>query len=137
MTSPAQTAEAAEERRELWRLAAGFAVGAGVIHWVFAIAGLPLVLLAFSLTAFAGAAAFGRIGHDVHLIFSLIALAIGRIMSWLGVALMYVVGIAFIGSILRLFGVDRLDRDFARCRTKPTMFVDPPETTVESFRRQS
>ena len=137
MTAKVRKTESVAERRELWRLAAGFAIGGGVIHFAFGASGLPLVLLILSFIAFAGAAAFDRIGHDVHLVFSLSSLVIGRSVSWLALALMYLVGIACLGSILRSLGMNQLERDFDRCRAKPTMLVDPPETTAQSFRRQS
>jgi hypothetical protein len=125
------------ERRELWRLAGGLAVGAVVLHFLFGAVVLPLILATLSLLALLGAAAFSRCGHDVYLVFSLVALLIGRVISWLMVALTYVLGIALFGSITRIFGMNKLDRDFRRCRQKPTMLVDAPHTSPESFTRQS
>ena len=127
----------ASKRTELWRLFAGFAVIAVGLHLLFGLTGLPAVLAVLSVVAFAGAAWFARIGHDVYLVFSLVALLIGNVVSRVIVGAMYLLGIVLLGSVGRIFGMNKLERDFERCRAKTTMLVDAAETTSESFRRQS
>jgi hypothetical protein len=129
--------ELASERRELWRLAGGLAAAALVLHFLFGAVVLPLILATLSSLALLGATAFRRCGHDVHLVFSLLAHLIGRVISWLMVALTYALAIALLGSAIRIFGMNKLDRDFRRCRQKPTMLVDAPHTSLDSFTRQS
>ena len=135
MTSKASSASA--ERLELWKLAAAFAVGAIALHFLFGWTGLPTVLACLSGVALCGAVFFRQIGHDVCLVFNLIAMLLGGVVSRLVIALMYFVGVLCFGSILRLFGMNRLERDFERCRARRSMLADAPTTTAESFRRQS
>jgi len=129
--------DAASERRELWKAAVGLAVASVVLHLLFGMRVVPAILLALGALAFVGAVAFRHFGRDVFLFLMLGALAIGRVVSWLMVSLMYVTGIALSGLVARLFGMNRLERDFARCRGKTTMLVDAPPTTRETFSRQS
>jgi hypothetical protein len=125
------------ERAELWKLTAAFAAGAVILHLVFGWKGLPIALACLSGIALCGAAFFSRIGHDISLVFGLIALLLGGVVSRVVIAAMYFVGVLCFGSVLRLFGMDRLDRDFQKCRARPTMLTDAPASPVESFRRQS
>lgn len=97
----------------------------------------PAVLLLLSLLAFAGAIYYRRIGHDVYLAFALVALALGLIVSPLIVFVAYALGVGLFGSLLRLAGMNKLKRNFMKCRAEPTMFVNPSPTTPEGFRRQS
>jgi hypothetical protein len=127
----------ASERRELWRVAGGLAGGALALHLLIGAVVLPAILASLAAIALLGAIAFRRFGRDVHLVLSLLAMAVGRVVSWLAVALMYVLGIALLGSIMRLFGMNRLERDFRLCRKKGTMLVDAPQTSRDSFSRQS
>jgi hypothetical protein len=137
MLSPNFSSDPKRERVELLILAIGLLVIAGVFGGFLNGRVFPAVLLAFSFLAFAGVIFHRRAGHDVYLIFALIALAIGRIVSPLVVFLAYVPGIGLMGSALRLIGMNKLKRDFGKCRAEPTMFIDPRPTTHDGFRRQS
>ena len=61
----------------------------------------------------------------------------GRLITPIALALMYGLAIILCGGILRLFGMNRLERDFARCKEKDTMFYDAPVTKRADFERQS
>jgi hypothetical protein len=126
-----------KERAQLLVLAGGLAAIAVTFAFFLGARVFPGVLLALAALALTGAVLHRRIGHDVYLVFALIALAVGRIISPVVVFLAYLLGVSLVGLILRAFGMDKLKRDFIRCREAPTMFVDPPHTPPESFRRQS
>ncbi len=97
----------------------------------------PTVLGAVSVLALLGALLHHWIGRDVYLLFMLVASVIGGVVSRVMVAVTYGVAIGGFGSLARLFGMDRMRRDFEACRAAPTMFVDAPESDAESFGRQS
>lgn len=81
--------------------------------------------------------AYPLIGRSVFLVFALIGYWISQIISWLMVYLMYLLGIKLFGFLLRLCGMNRLERNFGVTKRKHTMFHDAPETDLESFGRQS
>lgn len=137
MLSASLRRSAAEERSQLLFLGIGLAAVASALAWVFGARVFPGILAAFACAALAGWVAYRRIGHDVYLVFALIALAIGRIVSPVVVFIMYLAGIALVGAALRVFGVNRLKRDFRSCKQLPTMLVDATQPSDESFRRQS
>jgi len=137
MLSPSLRRSPAEERTQLLFVAVGFTAIAVAIAWIFDARVFPGILGALACFAFAGWIAYGRIGHDVYLIFALIALAIGRIVSPVIVFVMYMASIGGVGLVLRAFGVNRLNRDFKACKRKPSMLVDATQPSEESFRRQS
>jgi hypothetical protein len=137
MLSPNFSPDPKRERVELLILGIGLLVIAGVFGGFLHGRIFPAVLFAFALLAFAGVIFHRRAGHDVYLIFALIALAIGRIVSPVVVFLAYLPGIGLMGSALRLVGMNKLQRDFHKCRAETTMFIDSRPTTHEGFRRQS
>ena len=137
MLSPNFSSGPKRERTELLILGVGLLVIAGVFGGYLHGRIFPGVLLASALLAFAGAMFHRRVGHDIYLIFALIALAIGRVVSPVVVFLAYLGGIGLMGSALRLIGMNKLKRDFTTCRAEPTMFIDPTPTTEDGFRRQS
>ena len=126
-----------EERRQLIGLGLGFAAVA-VLLWLLAeVAVLPVILASLALAALSGAAAYAKIGRGCYLIFSVMALAIGTVLSRLAEAVMYVLAIVLPGLVFRCFRMNRLDRSFSACRQRETMFRDAAETDLESFGRQS
>lgn len=126
-----------KERTELSKLAAGFGAMAAVLHLLFGAIVAPIVLVGLSLVAIRGVTASPDVRHDIYLVFSLFSIAVGRVASWAMITLMYACGIVVLGSIMRAFGMDKLERDFQRCRSKSTMLVDAQRSTPESFMRQS
>jgi len=126
-----------KERAQLLFLSAGLALIALVFAFALDARIFPALLLVLTALALGGALFHRHIGHDVYLVFALIALTIGRIASPVIVFLAYMLGVGLFGLILRAVGMDRLKRNFTRCRGATTMFVDPPPTPPESFRRQS
>jgi fatty acid desaturase len=125
------------ERSQLLWLGAGLAVigtgfGCAFGRWTF-----PAILLGLAALALVGALADRRVGRSVFLVFTLVSLTVGRLVSWLVVLVLYVLAIGVFGSILKLFGMNRLERDFAANKRKATMFVDVPPLDRASFRRQS
>lgn len=137
MFSPALRRTAAEEQSQLLALAAGLGAVASLFAWIFGARIFPGILALLGCVAFAGWVAYRRIGHDVYLIFALIVLAIGRIVSPIIVFIMYVASIGLVGGALRVLGMNRLRRDFKACKQLPTMLVDASQPSNESFRRQS
>ena len=137
MLSPNFRSDPKGERLELLTLGIGLLVIAGVFGGFLHGRIFPAVLSAFAILAFAGVVFHRTAGHDIYLIFALIALAIGRIVSPVIIFLAYVPGIGLIGSGLRLVGMNKLKRDFTKCRAEPTMFIDPRPSTDDGFRRQS
>lgn len=137
MLSPNFSVDPKRERVELLILAVGL-LGIAAVFGVFLHGRIfPAVLSVFALLAFAGVIYQRRMGHDIYLVFALIALAVGRIVSPLVVFVAYLSGIGLMGSLLRLVGMNKLKRDFTKCRAEPTMFVNPTPTTHDGFRRQS
>jgi hypothetical protein len=128
---------AAAERQQLLVLALGLAAIAGGTWWLWGLRGLNVAGLSLAVLALAGFVAYRAIGRGVFLVFSLLALAVGRLVSWAIVLLLYVVFIAGFGMLLRLFGMNRLDRNFAVCKRKTTMLTDVAPLEVAGFRRQS
>ena len=137
MLSPNFSVDPGRERVELLILAIGLFAIAAVFGLFLQGRVFPVVLSFFALLALTGVIYQRRLGHDVYLIFALIGMAIGRVISPLVVLLTYVTGISLVGSMLRLAGIDKLQRDFTKCRAKSTMFVKPMPTTHDGFRRQS
>jgi predicted membrane protein len=137
MLSPNFSPDPKRERVELLILAIGLLVIVGIFAGLLHGRIFPAVLFAFALLAFAGVIFHRRAGHDVYLIFALIALAIGRVVSPVVVFLAYLSGIGVTGGALRLIGMNKLKRDFTQCRTEPTMFIESQPTTHDGFRRQS
>lgn len=128
---------AAAERQQLLFLALGLgAIGAGT-WWFFGRHGLNVVLLTLATVALAGFVAYRAIGRGVFLVFSLLSSAMGRLVSWMIVLVLYGVVIAGFGMVLRLVGMNRLERNFAACKRKGTMLVDVPPLDAAGFRRQS
>jgi hypothetical protein len=126
-----------QERKQLLFLAVGSGLAATGFWWfrpgsIFAMA-LGLVCV----TALLGRIAYSVIGRDVYVIFAAIAFAVGFVVSWVAVVMMYVIAIVLCGAVLRLFGMDKLRRCFADCKALVTMFVEPPKTSKDSFGRQS
>lgn len=126
-----------KERAQLLVLAGGLAMISLVFAYLLGARIFPVLLLLLAALAATGAILHRHFGHDVYLVFALIALLIGRVISPVIVFLAYVLGVGLPGVVLRAIGMDRLRRDFNRCRRMQTMLVDPPQTSPESFRRQS
>jgi protein-S-isoprenylcysteine O-methyltransferase Ste14 len=127
----------AEERTELVFLGAGLVGLAAALTFFSDTVLLPAVLATVGCAAIVARLCYRRIGHDVYLVFALVALAIGRVLSPLVVLVIYVAGICLLGTLLRGIGMDRLNRSFDKCRMRPSMLVDTPHRSRESFRRQS
>lgn len=128
---------AGAERRQLALFGAVAAVVAGAAHFLFAATTLPLVLGTAASFALAGAALHRFIGRPVYLLLALVASAIRAVVSRVVIALAYLLAIVGVGSLLRLFRMDLLRRDFAAARAATTLFVDAPVSDRESFGRQS
>jgi ABC-type sugar transport system permease subunit len=125
------------EKQQLLVLGIGLAaIGAGA-WWLFGLHALNILMLTLAGLALAGCLAYRAMGRGVFLVFSLLSLAVGRVVSWLMVLVLYVVVIAGLGTVLRLFGMNRLERNFEACRKKGTMLVDVPRLDPAGFRRQS
>ena len=137
MLSPKLRRDARSERIELVILCGGLATIAAAFAALLGARVFPAVLLILAMFALVGALAYRKVGHDVYLIVALVAMAIGRVVSPIVVIVMYVVAIGALGSILRIFGMNRLRRNFDQCKARSTMFVDATQPSVESFRRQS
>lgn len=136
MTPNLQRGPAAEKQQLLF-LGIGLAVMAVGSWWFFGSRISSLVLIVLASVALAGFVAYRAIGRDVFLVFMLLSLAIGHVVSWVIVLVLYAVVIAGLGSMLRLFGMNRLERNFAACRKKASMLADVPPLDAASFRRQS
>jgi hypothetical protein len=128
---------AAAERQQLLFLGLGLAAIAAVHWWLSGLRPAGVVLLVLGVLALAGAVAHGAIGRGVFLIFAVLTLALGRVVSWVIVLGMYVLFIAGLGSVLRLFGMDRLARNFEACKKRRSMLMDVPPLDAASFERQS
>jgi hypothetical protein len=132
-----RAAERREERRQLLTIAAGLAGGSVLSYWLLRGRVSSAILLLLALIALAGFAAYARCGRGVFLGFTLVARAVGAVISSLAVILMYLVVVVGIGGLIRLFGINRLRRDFDGCRKRTTMLEDVPPLTAAGFRRQS
>jgi len=128
---------AVAERRQLLFFATGVTVIAVGLLTFTARQVVPVILLSLGVLAAGGAVAYRWIGRGVYLVLSMLAALIGSVVSRAVVAVTYVLAIAGFGSLLRVVRMNRLERDFARCRRKETMLTDAPPTDRESFGRQS
>jgi hypothetical protein len=128
---------AAAEKQQLRFLGIGLAAIGGGTWWLFGLHGLNGFLFLLALVALAGSFAYRAIGRGVFLGFSMLSLAIGRVVSWVSVLILYGVVIAGLGLVFRLFGMNRLERNFEACKKRSTMLVDVPPLDPASFRRQS
>ncbi len=137
MLEPGLSRGPAAEKQQLLFLGVGLAVLGGANWWVFGPRVSGIVLLALGAVALGGRAAYGSIGRSVFLIFALVSMALGRVVSWVIVFMLYVMVIGGLGSVLRLFGMNRLARDFAACKKKESMLMDVPPLDAASFGRQS
>jgi len=126
-----------KERRQLVVLAVGLGLIGGILWWLKDGGLFPSALLVGALLAMAGAAVHASIGRDVYLFFAVVGLLIGRVVSWLMIRAIYGLAVMGFGSVLRLFGMDHLNKRFQVCRARETMFVEAPGTDRESFGRQS
>lgn len=126
-----------QERHQLAVLALGLAAVAGALWLWTGRPAAPAVLASLAGVAGAGWLAFPWLGRSVYLLFSLLSAGVGRGISWIVVGTIYWVGIGVFGSLLRLFGMNRLDRDFEACRKRTSMLSEAPVTSQPSFGRQS
>jgi hypothetical protein len=131
------TPQPAKERRQLAVLAVGLGLIGGVLWWLKGGGLFPGLLLTAALGAAAGAVAHAAIGRDVYLVFAVVGLLTGRVVSWLMLRAMYGLAILGLGSLFRLFGMDRLHKRFEVCKARDTMFEEAPGSDRESFGRQS
>ena len=137
MLTPNLWPEPAAEKRQLLVLGIGLAVMAAGTCWFFGSRIPSLVLIVLAAVALAGLVAYRAIGRDVFLVFMLLSLAIGHVVSWVVVLVLYAVVIAGLGAMLRLFGMNRLERNFEACRKKESMLADVVPLDAASFGRQS
>lgn len=104
-----------------------------VLEWMI----LGSIMAGFALLNLAGWSDFERRGRNVYIIIQ----ALGRSLHWLispvVLALMYLFAILLPGALLRLVGMNRLERRFDRCRERDTMFEEAPTSEPGDFRRQS
>lgn len=93
----------------------------------------------FGVAAFAGIGVLikGEVRRCIFLLFSFIASILSQIVSRTVIFLVYFGCIAPFGIILKLFGMNKLDRNFSKCKKKTTMFSPPPTTGINDFKRQS
>jgi len=126
-----------KEKRQLEVLAVGFTLIALFLALVGHRQAGPIVFSMLAVAAFTGRIFFKKIGRDFYLCFALIATGIGYVVSKIVMILLYAVGIAFVGCLLKLLKIDLLEKNWSQCKTKPTMFKTAPETTKESFERLS
>jgi hypothetical protein len=128
---------AAAERQQLAWLAIGLTLIGIAFWWAIGPRPFPLVLLGLGALAWLGTVAYRAAGRSVFLVFTVVSLTLGRVVSWLVVLVLYALAIGVLGSIFKLFGMNRLERDFAACKRKTTMLVDVPRLDPAGFRRQS
>jgi Rhomboid family len=128
---------AAAERQQLRWLAVGLTLIGGAFSWGLGPRPFPLLLLGLAALAWLGTVAHRAMGRTVFLLFTLVSLTLGRVVSWVVVLALYVLAIGVLGSIFKLFGMNRLERDFEACRRKTTMLVDVPPLDPAGLRRQS
>jgi ABC-type sugar transport system permease subunit len=135
--SAGHSAGAATERQQLLFLALGLLTVAGATWWLVGLHALHVVLVSMAVAALAGFVAHRAIGRGVFLVFLLLSSAIARLVSWLIVLILYVAVIGGLGVLLRLVGMNRLERNHAACKRRRTMFMDVPPLDPAGFRRQS
>lgn len=127
----------AAERRQLLVLGVGIQFIAACFYWFTGTTMLPMIFIGLGSLALAGGIAHKACGRSVFLLFAVFSSVVGRAVSAAIIAFVYFWAILVFGSILRLFGMNKLERNFYRCRDRETMLVDAPTTDAESFRRQS
>jgi ABC-type sugar transport system permease subunit len=125
------------EKQQLLFLGIGLTLIGGANWWLFGPRVMSAMLLVLGAVALAGRLAHRAIGRGVFLSFALLAMAMGRVVSWVILVVMYVLFIAGLGSVLRLFGMNRLARDFEACKKRGSMLMDVPPVDAASFERQS
>lgn len=125
------------ERKQLLFLGIGLPLVATALWWFTGVTVFPLVLTGLASLALVGVALHRWIGRDVFLVFSLVSMAVGGVLSRVILFLIYVGPFCVFGSILKLFGMDELRRNVRKNRCRETMFCTAPETPPESFLRQS
>jgi hypothetical protein len=126
----------AAERQQLLVTAIGLSAVGG-ISWLLGTRTFSIVLFVVAVSAWFGFIRYRNAGRSVFLVLSMIALIIGRAVSWLVLLVLYVVVIAGFGGLLRIGGMNRLDRKFDLCKKKSSMLVDVLELPPSGFRRQS
>jgi hypothetical protein len=125
------------ERRQLLVQGAALGALAAVLHVLAGAVWAPWILGSLGVAGLAGAALYPGLGRGVFLVYALLGRALGRALSFGVLCLAWAVGIAAFGSVLRLAGMNRLERDFARCRARDSMLVPAPPTDLASFERMS
>jgi len=125
------------ERNQLFLLAGGFLTIATALYWFAEAATVSTLFLGLAVFAFIGAVSYSTCGRAVFLLFALFSSFMGRVVSFVILIIMYFWTILIFGSLLRLVGMNKLERNFSRCRLRSSMFLDAPPTDMESFRRQS
>lgn len=98
---------------------------------------LPSFLLCLSFIAFFGFIFFPVMGKHVYKLFDIVSKIISKIVSFVAMSIMYIVGIVIPGLLLRIFRIDRLQKDFFSNKNKQSMFETVPIITSDSFKRQS
>lgn len=136
LEQPFSPGPAAERRQLLFTAVALSAVG-GISWLLFGTRTFSTVLFVIAASAWFGFLMYRTAGRGVFLVLSVIALIIGRVVSWLVLLVLYVVVIAGFGGILRLCGMNRLERRFDISKKKRSMLVDVPTLPPGSFTRQS
>lgn len=126
-----------KEKRQLEVLAVGFAVIALFFGLLTHRQTGATVFTALALLSLTGRVFFQQIGRDVYLYFALITTGIGYIISKIVMVFLYILGIAFVGTLLKLIKMDLLEKNWVQCKGKSSMFKTAPETTKESFERLS
>ncbi|HOO57308.1 MAG TPA: hypothetical protein PLN69_10820 [bacterium] len=126
-----------QERRQMLLMSISFIVVGGLLFFLLEKPVPAAVLSGLSLFAFIGFAAYPWVGRGIYLVFALVAFLIGHAVSWLSVRMVYVLAIVIFGAFVRLFGMDRLKKNFENGKKKETNFEESPASDIESFRRQS
>lgn len=98
---------------------------------------IPYVALALALIALFGSAFFQSIGHRIHASITTVRRSIQRVVSYVVLTVVYFGFVSILGLILSFFGMDRLRKDFDKCKAMPSMFEEAPATDLDNFRRQS
>ncbi|MBI1389052.1 MAG: hypothetical protein GC154_11450 [bacterium] len=125
------------EKRHLLLGGCALAIAASVLLWLTGWRVLPSVMYGLAALQLLGCALYPVMGRNVFLLFTLVGYWMSGVISWVTVRLMYLFAIVLIGNLLRLFGMNRLERNFQSCRARDTLFVDAPDTDLDSFGRQS
>jgi hypothetical protein len=137
MLGPDPNPGPAAERQQLRWLAVGLSLIGVALWWAFGLRPSVLVLAGLAALAWVGSMAHGATNRGVFLLFTVISLTLGRVVSWMAVLVLYALAIGLLGSIFKLFGMNRLERDYAAAKRKTTMLVDVPPLEPAGFRRQS